>query len=72
VKVNVADSAKVDSSAVKDSLATDSAKVIQDTTQATSQPANKPEESESVKQPANQPEQPAQPTPAENVKSKGD
>jgi hypothetical protein len=72
VKVNVADSAKVDSSAVKDSLATDSAKVIQDTASAPPQPANKPEESESVKQPANQPEQPAQPTPAENIKSKGD
>ena len=72
VKVNVTDSAKLDSSAVKDSLATDSAKAIQDTASAPPQPANKPEESESVKQPENKPEQPAQPAPAENVKSKGD
>ena len=80
VKVNIADSAKVDSSTVKDSLAedstksnvVDSAKVKRDTASAPPPPANKPEEATSVKQPEKQPEQPAQPTPAENVKSKGD
>ena len=79
-KVNIADSAKVDSSTVKDSLAADStksnvvdsAKVKRDTASAPPPPANKPEEATSVKQPEKQPEQPAQPAPAENVKSKGD
>lgn len=79
-KVNIADSAKVDSSTVKDSLAADStksnvvdsAKVKPDTASAPPPPANKPEEAASVKQPEKQPEQPAQPAPAENVKSKGD
>ena len=71
-KATVADSAKVDSSTVKNSIAADSAKVKPDTANAPPQPANKPEDAASVKQPEKQPEQPAQPAPAENIKSKGD
>ena len=71
-KVNIADSAKVDSSTVKNSIAADSAKVKPDTANASPQPANKPEDAASVKQPEKQSEQPAQPAPAENIKSKGD